>query len=229
MARNCLRRLIRSLVGSRHPGPLAQWERVSLTRRRSEVQILYGPPGRPSLAAPWWGPCRVRTRCGGASTFESAETLELRAARALSVPSACGPAVTAGSAAAARSRATDAAETRAHPAAILGLRRCMARAIQGTWITAFGASTAIASTVSRRGHRRPHHTPRTTPTTVKASLYWGVCAALKKAVYRDWWRSKWRSRRRAAGPGVLAAAGAVGPGSRNRPSRCRRCMFCSMF
>ena len=78
-----------------------------------------------------------------------------------------------GSADAARSRATDAAATRAHPAAILGLRRCTARAIQGTWITAFGASTAIASTVSRRGQRMPHHTPRTIPTTVKASLYWG--------------------------------------------------------
>ena len=78
-----------------------------------------------------------------------------------------------GSAAAARSRATDPAATRAHPAAILGLRRCTARATQGTWITAFGASTAIASTVSRRGQRRPHHTPRTIPTTVEASLYWG--------------------------------------------------------
>jgi hypothetical protein len=32
------------LVGSRHPGPLAQRERVSLTRRRSLVQIQYGPP-----------------------------------------------------------------------------------------------------------------------------------------------------------------------------------------
>jgi hypothetical protein len=37
-----------------------------------------------------------------------------------------------GSAAAARSRATDPAATRAHPAAILGLRRCTARATQGT-------------------------------------------------------------------------------------------------
>lgn len=32
------------LVGSRHPGRLAQRERVSLTRRRSQVQILYRPP-----------------------------------------------------------------------------------------------------------------------------------------------------------------------------------------
>ena len=40
-----------SLVGSRHPGRLAQRERVSLTRRRSQVQILYRPPPhrRPSL------------------------------------------------------------------------------------------------------------------------------------------------------------------------------------
>ena len=60
-----------------------------------------------------------------------------------------------GSADAARSRATDPATTRAEPAAILGLRRCTARATQGTSITAFGASTAIASTVSRRGQRRP--------------------------------------------------------------------------
>jgi hypothetical protein len=128
-----------------------------------------------------------------------------------------------------RSRATDAAATKAHPAAILGLRRCTARAIQGTWITAFGASTATASTVSRRGQRRPHHTPMTIPTTVKASLYRGVSVALKKAAYRDRWREKWRSRRRAAGPGVPAAGGAVGPGSRNTPSLCSRWMFCSMF
>jgi len=37
-----------------------------------------------------------------------------------------------GTAAAARSRAADPAMTRAHPAAILGLRRCTARATQGT-------------------------------------------------------------------------------------------------
>jgi hypothetical protein len=40
-----------------------------------------------------------------------------------------------GSADAARSRATDPATTRAYPAAILGLRRCTARANQGTWNT----------------------------------------------------------------------------------------------
>ena len=74
--------------------------------------------------------------------------------------------------------------TRTHPAAILGLRRCTARASQGTWTTAFGASTAIASTVSRRGQRKPHHTPRTIPTTGEASLNWGVPAALKKALPR---------------------------------------------
>src|ERR1035437_1003347 len=79
-----------------------------------------------------------------------------------------------GSADAARSRATDPAATRAHPAAILGLRRCTARATQGTWITAFGPSPAIASPVSRRGQRRPHHTPMTIPATVEASLYRGV-------------------------------------------------------
>ena len=130
-----------------------------------------------------------------------------------------------GSAAAARSRATDPAMTRAHPAAILGLRRCTARATQGTWITAFGASTAIASTVSRRGQRRPHHTPRTIPATVEASLYWGVSVALKKGADR----ARWRSRRRAAGVGVRAAAGAVVPGLRNTPSLCSRWMFCCMF
>jgi HAD superfamily hydrolase (TIGR01509 family) len=101
--------------------------------------------------------------------------------------------------------------TRAHPAAILGLRRCTARASQGTWITAFWASTAIAGTVSRRGWRRPHHTPMTIPATGEANLYWGVSAALKKGAVR----ARWRSRRQAAGAGVPAAAGAWGPGSRN--------------
>ena len=37
----CPLALVVSLVSN---GPLAQWERVSLTRRRSQVQILYGPP-----------------------------------------------------------------------------------------------------------------------------------------------------------------------------------------
>ena len=41
-----------SLVGSRHPGRLAQRERVSLTRRRSQVQILYRPPPPQALAHP---------------------------------------------------------------------------------------------------------------------------------------------------------------------------------
>jgi hypothetical protein len=66
-----------------------------------------------------------------------------------------------GSADAARSRATDPATTRAHPAAILGLRRCTARATQGTLSTAFAATPTIASTVSRRGQRSPHRTPMT--------------------------------------------------------------------
>jgi hypothetical protein len=48
-----------------------------------------------------------------------------------------------GSADAARSRATDPAATRAEPAAILGLRRCTARAARRTLNTAFGASMAI--------------------------------------------------------------------------------------
>ena len=95
--------------------------------------------------------------------------------------------------------------TRAYPAAIRGLRRCTARATQGTRNTAFWASTAIASTDSRRGLRRPHHTPMTIPATVKPSLYWGVPAALKKALYRDMWRDRWRSRRRPAGPRRPAA------------------------
>jgi hypothetical protein len=70
-----------------------------------------------------------------------------------------------GSAAAARSRATDPAASRAEPAAILGLRRCTARAARRTLYAAFGASVAIASTVSRRGWRRRHGTPMTIPAT----------------------------------------------------------------
>src|ERR1017187_7618796 len=73
-----------------------------------------------------------------------------------------------GSADAARSRATDPAATRAEPAAILGLRRCTARAARRTLNTAGGASVAIASTVSRRGWRRRHGTPMTIPTTEEA-------------------------------------------------------------
>ena len=51
------------------------------------------------------------------------------------------------------------------PAAILGLRRCTARAARRTPNTTFGASAAIASTVSRRGWRRRHGTPMTIPAT----------------------------------------------------------------
>src|ERR1035438_2769355 len=61
----------------------------------------------------------------------------------------------------ARSRATDPAAIRAEPAAILGLRRCTARAARRTLNTTFGASLAIASAVSRRGWRRRHGTPMT--------------------------------------------------------------------
>ena len=60
-----------SLVGSRHPGRLAQRERVSLTRRRSQVQILYRPPPPPQALAHPAGAFVVRVglrdvaaRCG---------------------------------------------------------------------------------------------------------------------------------------------------------------------
>ena len=76
-----------------------------------------------------------------------------------------------GSADAARSRATDPATAKAAPAAVLGLRRCTARATRRTPNTAAGASLAIASTVSRRGWRRPDRTPMTIPTTEKATSY----------------------------------------------------------
>jgi hypothetical protein len=47
----------------------------------------------------------------------------------------------------------------------IGLRRCTARAARRTLYTAFGASMAIALTVSRRGWRRRHGTLRTTHAT----------------------------------------------------------------
>src|ERR1039457_3282969 len=72
-----------------------------------------------------------------------------------------------GSADAARSRATDPAATRAEPTAILGLRRCTARAAPRTMKTTFGAPAASASTVSRRGWRRRHGTPMTIHATGK--------------------------------------------------------------
>ena len=107
-----------------------------------------------------------------------------------------------GSADAARSRATDPATARADPAAVLGLRRCTARATRRTPNTAAGASLAIASTVSRRGWRRPDRTPMTIPTTEKATSY------------RDRWR--------AVSVCVPAAAGALVPGLRSRSLCCRR-------
>jgi len=79
-----------------------------------------------------------------------------------------------GSADAARSRASDPATTRAEPTAILGLRRCTARAARGTENTTFEVSSAIAPTVSRRGWRRPYRTRRTIPTTGKATFYQAV-------------------------------------------------------
>ena len=69
-----------SLVGSRHPGRLAQRERVSLTRRRSQVQILYRPPPhrRPSLTR------RGPSSCGWAyaTSLPAAVPLYLAARRA---------------------------------------------------------------------------------------------------------------------------------------------------
>src|SRR5947209_20521613 len=64
---SAIRRERAALVGSRHLGPLAQRERVSLTRRRSLVQIQYGPPGRSPLAASQWGSCRICACFGSAA------------------------------------------------------------------------------------------------------------------------------------------------------------------
>jgi hypothetical protein len=111
-----------------------------------------------------------------------------------------------GSADAARSRATDPAATRAEPAAILGLRRCTARAARRTPYTAFGASMATASTVSRRGWRRRHDTSMTIHATGETSSY----------------RRKNRDSRRAAGVSVPAVAGACVPGLRIRSICCRK-------
>ena len=111
-----------------------------------------------------------------------------------------------GSADAARSRATDPAATRAEPTAILGLRRCTARAARRTPNTTFGASAAIASTVSRRGWRRRHGTSMTIHATGETSSH----------------RRKNREIRRAAGVSVPAGAGAGMPGLRIRSSCCRK-------
>ena len=110
-----------------------------------------------------------------------------------------------GSADAARSRASDPAATRAEPTAILGQRRCTARAARRTPYTAFGASTAIASTVSRRGWRRRHGTLRTIHATGETRPY----------------RRKNRDTRRAAGVSVPAVAGACVPRLRIRSLSCR--------
>jgi hypothetical protein len=109
-----------------------------------------------------------------------------------------------GSADAARSRATDPAAIRAEPAAILGLRRCTARAARRTLNTTFGASAAIASTFSRLGWRRRHGTPMTIPATGKTRSY----------------RRKNRDTRRAPGVSVTAVAGAGVPRLRNRSVCC---------
>ncbi len=110
-----------------------------------------------------------------------------------------------GSADAARSRATAPAAIRAEPAAILGLRRCTARATRRTLYTTFGASLAIASTVSRRGWRRRHGTPM----TIHAS---GETRPDQR---------KNRDSRRAAGVSVAATiAGASASSLRNRSLRC---------
>ena len=110
-----------------------------------------------------------------------------------------------GSAAAARSRATDPAATRAEPAAILGLRRCTARAARRTLCTAIGASMAIASTVSRRGWRRRHGTAMTIPATGRTSSH----------------RRKNRDSRRPVGVSVPVVAGVCVPGLRIRSICCR--------
>ena len=100
--------------------------------------------------------------------------------------------------------------------AILGLRRCTARAARRTLYTAFGASTAIASTVSRRGWRRRHGTPMTIHATGETRPY----------------QRKNRDSRRAAGVSVPAGAGASAASLRNRSLRCpsnpaRAAMFSS--
>ena len=121
-----------------------------------------------------------------------------------------------GSADAARSRATDPAATRAEPAAILGLRRCTARAARRTLNAMGSASAAIASTVSRRGWRRRHGTLRTTSATGETRPN----------------QRKNRDIRRAAGVSVAAVAGASAASLRKKSLRCpsipaRAAMFSS--
>ncbi len=109
-----------------------------------------------------------------------------------------------GSADAARSLATDPAPIRAEPAAILGLRRCTARAARRTLNTVGSASAAIASTVSRRGWRRRNGTPMTIPATVRTGLD----------------QRKNRDSRRPAGVSVPAVAGASASSLRKKSLRC---------
>jgi hypothetical protein len=109
-----------------------------------------------------------------------------------------------GSADAARSRATDPAATRAEPAAILGLRRCTARAARRTLNAMGSASAAIASTVSRRGWRRRHGTLRTTLATGETRPN----------------QRKNSDTRRAAGVSVAAVAGAPAASLRKKSLRC---------
>jgi hypothetical protein len=71
--------------------------------------------------------------------------------------------------------------------------------------TTFGASAAIASTVSRRGWRRRHGTPMTIPATGKTRSD----------------RRKYRDSRRAVGVSVPAVAGAAAPSLRIRSLCCR--------
>jgi hypothetical protein len=106
-----------------------------------------------------------------------------------------------GSADAARSRATDPAAIRAEPTAILGLRRCTARAARRTFKATFGASLATASTVIRRGWRRRHGTPMTIHATGET-----------RPNHR-----KNRDGRRAAGVSVAAVAGAPEASLRTDP------------
>jgi hypothetical protein len=109
-----------------------------------------------------------------------------------------------GSADAARSRATDPAATKAEPAAILGLRRCTARAARTTMKATFGASLAITNPVTRRGWRSRHGTPRTIHAT-------GATRPNQR---------KNRDTRRAAGVSVPAVAGAPAASLRTKSLRC---------
>jgi nicotinate-nucleotide pyrophosphorylase (carboxylating) len=66
-----------------HPGPLAQWERASLTRKRPEVQILYGPPAS-WPGTPW--PTRIFARCGPTPYCMTGTAARARTCRTISSP-----------------------------------------------------------------------------------------------------------------------------------------------